>query len=95
MWLFTQYGFFSVVCARDLTGKTKDIDPNTFMVRARSCQHLGSLQSRCADLRGFKISDTKNPDYRYRLVVPKSVWEQVASELTAEINYGNFKSRAY
>ena len=36
MWLFTQYGFFSVVCARDLTGKMKGIDPNTFMVRARS-----------------------------------------------------------
>jgi hypothetical protein len=28
-------------------------------------------------------------------VIPKPVWEQVASELTAEIDYGNFKSRAY
>ena len=95
MWLFTQYGFFSVVCARDLTGKTKGIDPNTFMVRARSRQHLESLQSRCAELRGFEIADTKDTDYRYRLVVPKPVWEKVASELTAEIDYGNFKSRAY
>jgi hypothetical protein len=95
MWLFTQYGFFSVVCARDLTGKTKGVDPNTFMVRARSCQHLESLQSRCTELRGFEIAETKDTDYRYRLVVPKTVWEQVASELTAEIDYGNFKSRAY
>lgn len=64
MWLFTQYGFFSVVCARDLTGKMKGIDPKTFMVRARSRQHLESLQSRCAELRGFEIADTKNTDYR-------------------------------
>lgn len=64
VWLFTQYGFFSVVCARDLTGKTKGIDPKTFMVRAGSRQHLESLQSRCAELRGFEIADTKNTDYR-------------------------------
>jgi hypothetical protein len=95
MWLFTQYGFFSVVCARGLTGKTKAIDPNTFMVRARSRHHLESLQSRCAELRAFEIADTKDTDYRYRLVVPKAVWERVAGELAAEIDYGNFKSRAY
>jgi hypothetical protein len=65
------------------------------MVRARSRQHLESLQSRCAALRGFEIADTRDTYYRYRLVVPKTVWEQVASELTAEIDYGNFKIRAY
>ena len=75
MWLFTQYGFFSVVCARDLTGKSKDIDPTTFMARARSRQHLESLQSRCAELRGSEIANIEDTDYRYRLVVSKPVWE--------------------
>ena len=95
MWLFTQYGFFSVVCARDLTGKTKGIDPATLMVRARSRQHLESLQSRFTELQGCEIAETPNTDYRYRLVVPKAVWGQVVDALTAEIDYGNFKSRAH
>lgn len=35
MWLFTQYGFYSVVCARDPAGNPTHIDRDTFMVRAR------------------------------------------------------------
>lgn len=27
MWLFTQYGFYSVVCARDLQGDPTRVDP--------------------------------------------------------------------
>ena len=95
MWLFTQYGFFSVVCARDLTGKTKGIDPATLMVRARSRQHLDSLIARFSDLQGVHVVETESTDYRYRIVLPKAVWGRVVAELTAEIDYGNFKSRAH
>ncbi len=95
MWLFTQYGFFSVVCARDLTGKTKGVDPKTLMVRARSRQHLESLIARFTELQGVEVAATENTDYRYRLVLPKAVWGRVVAELTAEIDYGNFKSQAY
>jgi hypothetical protein len=94
MWLFTQYGFYSVVCARDLTGNPSQVDPDTFMVRARRRQHLESLQKRFPQLGSFEITDTLGTDYRFRVVVPKAVWNEVVRDLTAEIDYGNFKDRA-
>jgi len=94
MWLFTQYGFYSVVCARDLAGSSTRIDSNTFMVRARSRRHLESLQKRFPQLASLEIADTANTDYRFRVVVPKHDWVEVVRELTADIDYGNFKDRA-
>jgi len=94
MWLFTQYGFYSVVCARDLAGNPARIDLDTFMVRARTRRHLESLQTRFPQLAAAEIADTTGTDYRYRMVVAKSVWAEVARELAAEIDYGNFKARA-
>ena len=95
MWLFTQYGFYSVVCARDLAANPARIDPDTFMVRARSQRHLEALQKRFPQLTAFEITVTSNTDYRFRTVVPKTVWAEVVRELTAEIDYGNFKDRAH
>jgi hypothetical protein len=95
VWLFTQYGFYSVVCARDLSGKSTAIDEDLLMVRGRSRRHLESLRERFPQLQGCEIAETANTDYRYRLVVPKAVWADVARDLAAEIDYGNFKSRAH
>ena len=50
MWLFTQYGSSSVVCARDLAGNPSRIDADTFMVRARTRRHLESLHKRFPQL---------------------------------------------
>jgi len=94
MWLFTQYGFYSVVCARDLEGDGSRFDPEHFMVRARSRRHLELLQERFPELASLPIGDTANTDYRFRIVVPKTTWAEVARELAAEIDYGNFKERA-
>lgn len=94
MWLFTQYGFYSVVCARDLDGNPTRIDSDTFMVRARSRKHLESLQKRFPQLAASEVTETSNTDYRFRILVAKSVWVEVARELAAEIDYGNFKARA-
>jgi hypothetical protein len=47
MWLFTQYGFYSVVCARDLQGDPTRIDPDTLMVRARSRQETPGMSTLC------------------------------------------------
>lgn len=94
MWLFTQYGFYSVVCARDLAGNPTRVDPDIFMVRARSRKHLETLQTRFSQLAALEIVETSNTDYRYRMVVAKTVWADVARELAAEIDYGNFKERA-
>lgn len=95
MWLFTQYGFYSVVCARDLAGNPARVDPDTFMVRARCRRHLESLQKRFPQMASLEIADTTNTDYRFRVVVPKTVWAEVVRELIAEIDYGNFKDRAH
>jgi hypothetical protein len=95
MWLFTQYGFYSVVCARDLRGDPTRVDPNTVMVRARSRRHLELLQKRFPELASFVIDETAGTDYRFRIVVPKPVWIEVSQELAAEIDYGNFKDLAH
>jgi hypothetical protein len=95
MWLFTQYGFYSVVCGRDLHGNAARVDPDTLMVRARSLRHLESLQKRFPQLASLAIGDTADTDYRFRIVVPKPVWVEVTRELAAEIDYGNFKDRAH
>lgn len=94
MWLFTQYGFYSVVCARDLAGNPTRVDPDTLMVRARSRKHLETLQNRFPQLAASKITESLNTDYRFRMVVTKTIWAEVARELAAEIDYGNFKERA-
>ena len=95
MWLFTQHGFYSVVCARDLQGDPTRVDPNTFMVRARSRRHLELLQKRFPQLASAAIDETTDTDYRFRIVVAKPVWIEVTQELAAEIDYGNFKDRAH
>jgi hypothetical protein len=94
MWLFTQYGFYSVVCARDLQGGPNRIDPSAVMVRARCRRHIESLQKRFPQFAPLEIGDTADTDYRFRIVVSKPVWVEVAQELALEIDYGNFKDRA-
>jgi len=95
MWLFTQYGFYSVVCARDLAGNPARVDPDTLTVRARCRRHLELLQKRFPQLATLEIADSTNTDYRFHVVVPKTVWAEVVRELTVEIDYGNFKERAH
>ena len=93
MWLFTKYGFFSVVAAKKPDGKTlsSKLDPTQLMVRARVRQHLVNLQMRFASLRDLAVLEDEGADYRFRLVVPKADWAMINRELADEIDYGNFK----
>jgi hypothetical protein len=94
MWVFTRYGFFSAVCARqgNRTG-SEAIDPARLMVRARVRGHLEALKARFADLLGTcDIHESATTDYAFRIVVDKLVWARVVSTLAEEIDYGNFKS---
>lgn len=55
MWLFTKYGFYSAVCARQGDGKLgQPVDPNRIMVRARVRRHLETLKEGFPDLLGDK-----------------------------------------
>jgi len=95
MWIFTQYGFFSVVCAREGDGSQGNaVDEHRVMVRARLRGHLESLALRFpADLGGIEIIETAGTDYRYRLFADKAVWVRVLQLLSEELDYDNFKSK--
>lgn len=94
MWLFTKYGFYSVVCARQGDGGYgQPIDESRLMVRARLRQHLKALQTRFPAVLGDdEILVFPGSDYAFRIFVPKTAWVTVAAELTDEIAYDNFKA---
>lgn len=95
-WYFTVHGMFSVVCGKHQHGPQKgQVDPDTIMLRARSAKHLSALTEAHADLLArFEIRKSKGTDYPCRLVVPRTVWLELAARLASSINYGNFKAAA-
>jgi len=94
MWLFTKYGFYSTVCARQGDGSHgQPADPDRLMIRARLRGHLEALQARFpAQLAEIEVTETLDSDYRYRMFVDKAVWTPVLVELNEEMTYDNFKS---
>jgi hypothetical protein len=95
MWLFTKYGFFSVVCARRGKGESVKLDQKLLMVRARDRDHIEGLKRRFSrELGSYGIKESPSNDYRFRIFVPRKVWLGVARALAADIDYGNFKSEA-
>ena len=94
MWIFTKYGFYSAVCARQGDGSHgQPVDSDRIMVRARVRSHLEALRDRFADLiSNNEIKEFVGTDYAFRIFVPKTVWSQVVAELTSELDYDNFKS---
>ena len=62
------------------------------MVRARCKDHLQNLQTRFPALAGSKIVSLRNRDYRYRMIVPKSIWVAALQELAEEQEWNNFKN---
>jgi hypothetical protein len=94
MWIFTKYGFFSAVCARQGDGKHgQPVDSDRIMVRGRIRSHLDALKKRFPDLLDqSEIREFAGTDYGYRLFVEKQVWSQVLAGLAEETDYDNFKS---
>lgn len=94
MWLFTRYGFYSAVCARQGDGGFgQPVDETRIMVRARRREHLEALLDRFADLLGEAvIHKSDSSDYRFRIFLDKTVWAQVVERLAMDIDYDNFKS---
>lgn len=88
MWIFTRYGFYSIASASLQSG---GIDDQQMMVRARRRRHLMNLQERFPVLAQSEIRQSDKNDYRYRIIVSKSVWTRVVSELAEEQNWSNFK----
>lgn len=85
MWIFTQYGFFSVT---ESTRRGDDIQ-----IRARDKSHLENLKDHFTILERSPILTTPDADYRFRIVVKRWRWEKLAAELAADITYSNFKGQ--
>ena len=94
MWLFTKYGFYSAVCARQGDGnRGQPVDPDRIMVRARVRGHLEALKERFFGLLAdFEIIESAGTDYAFRIFVDKAVWSQVLVGLNEEMDYDNYKS---
>ena len=58
MWIFTKYGFFSIVCAYE--GRRSNPLPNLVMIRARAKEHLLALQERFPALQTLEVLETRN-----------------------------------
>ncbi|MFC1850879.1 hypothetical protein ACFL27_11855 [candidate division CSSED10-310 bacterium] len=89
MWLFTIYGMYSAT----MSEKDRDI----VKVRARNAQHLKNLINRFpVKLKKHSTIHTDvGTDYHARLFVPKNVWADIVTQLTLDVDYSNFKDRAY
>ena len=95
MWLFTKYGFYSAVCARQRSGgHNKPVDPDRIMVRARHRTHHDALKDRFPQLIGeCAIMEYVGTDYAFRIFVEKPIWCQIVVGLCEEMDYDNFNSK--
>ena len=81
MWIFTEYGFVSVVATK----------PGSAIVRVRARDHQ-SLEDISAQ---FNVGIDKSPerDYPYRVELTKEQFAKWVTAKTLELDYTNFKSR--
>lgn len=95
MWLFTKYGYYSSVCARQGEGgHGQPVDHNRIMVRCRLKEHLDALKERFPELLGdCEIKEFSGTDYAFRIFMEKTVWSKVLVGLNEEMDYDNFKSK--
>lgn len=87
MWIFTKFGFYSVVSHWQ--------NPDTLIVRGRVSSDFDRLLDRVGStLQRSKDDVVVDPDadYRYRIFVDRSLWSRAMSELSADIDYSNFKN---
>ena len=98
MWIFTRYGFFSTVCARQGNGAYGNaVDLDRVMVRARRREHLEALLERFRETVAAptEIHESDHTDYRFRIFLPKAVWSEILGELGNDLDYDNFKDAAH
>jgi len=82
MWVFTQYGFISIV-----VDKKND---NNVLIRARNKTTLPRLFAK----NGCKLSvqeHTPNSDYQYRVSVPRTALGILLYREVSKLDYTNFK----
>lgn len=84
MWLFTKYGFYSVV-------KKKYADQvKPFQIRARKLDDLLNLKLHVNLTE--EVIETKHADYHYRLVIDEEELNAIIKFTVDNIDYDNFKN---
>ena len=87
MWIFTKYGFYSVVEHKD--------NAAVVQIRARVKKHLENLIKRFAFLSDVEILELADSDYQFRFNCNKVYWEQIAKGLASDVRYPNFKNECH
>lgn len=83
MWVFTEFGFFSIVAHRD--------KPGFLLVRSRVRADLVRFSKILPGTR--RICSTPEADYAYRLVAPADDVASALEQTARSIDYDNFKAR--
>ena len=83
MWIFTKYGFFSVV--------TDEADATQLKVRARAEGDLENLRKECIPALS-KTQVTEQRDYCFRALISRELFAQGMAKVAEEIDYPNFKA---
>jgi len=87
MWLYTKLGFFSIVhkppCKKD-----------ELLVRTRCRGDLDALSKKLSQTSDFigVIIESKDSDYAYRMVVPRSILAPFMAAMVMNLDYRNFKA---
>jgi hypothetical protein len=84
MWLFTTFGFFSIV------EKKGDRRPGTLTVRARVRRDLTALRRKYLPELGRTI-EKHTSDYRFRAQVPREALAAAMPRIVQDLHYENFK----
>jgi len=85
MWIFTDFGFFSIV------QKEEDVEDNMLTVRSRTREDIENFVAEF--LYPLKIVIDQHADYLYRVRAKKEDVQRVLFNATKNINYSNFKNQ--
>ena len=83
MWLFTPFGFYSIV------EKPWDKPNGTLTIRARVAKDLDTLRLQLPEL--GTIAEDPKADYRFRAQAPRAAVAKTMSRLAESLDYDNFK----
>jgi hypothetical protein len=84
MWIFTGFGYFSVIEHRD--------DKKLLLVRSRVKGDLEQLQKKCLPNLGDIVETPTGADYPYRALAWRTEFADAMSKAVFNIDYTNFKS---
>lgn len=85
MWLFTQYGFYSVAQHNE--------NSDAFLVRARIKNDLENLL-RLTQIE-TPISETPRAEYAYQVLLSRAEWERTSQILACAVDYPSFMDHVY